>query len=191
MTTSLNTNHVSQTKAENLSKTEQLMVDIRKTALFRQLIPLEAGIGWPIPLRKEGEVYLILPFFGFAPDPQKGSSELFPPFATLSWKNGTPVEYVNLRFRNPAPELNWEGQAVGKFPHASVQQLTIAQYKEKRRRLLSMYDELFEMLATASSLSQEWNEEFENLLRTLMEPSLEPYYRVLGSKFFDRFLGTK
>lgn len=178
-----------QQESQPLSKTEQLMKDIRQTPLFRQLIPQEAGVGWPIPLRKGGKVYLTLPFFGFAPTAQKGFTKLFPPFATitLDWSNQVPVEYVNLRFRNPAPELNWEGE-VGTFPHPAVSQMTFGQYQQRRRNLLEMYDQMFDMLSQNSPFSEEWCEQFSQLLRLLVEPSLEPYYRALGGKFFDRFL---
>ena len=175
-------------RTENLNKTAQLMKDIRKTSLFHQLIPQEAGVGWPIPLRKDGKVYIILPFFGLTATPQE-KNKLFPPFATitLDWSNLVPVEYVNLRFRNPAPELNWEKE-VGTFPHPAIQQMTVKQYEEKRQELLGMYDEMLEMLAQNNPFPSQWNEKFSQLLRSLIEPSLEPYYRALGGKFFDRFL---
>jgi hypothetical protein len=180
---------LAQKPKETLGKTEEFLQTIRQTPLFRQLIPVEAGIGLPIPLRKEGKVYAVLPCFGFAPTAQKGQTIIFPPFATITvnWANQVPVEYVNLRFRNPAPELQWEGQ-VGTFPHPAVAKMTLGEYKEKRRELLGMYDEMFEMLGSDTSFSSEWITRFSVLLRTLIEPSLEPYYRVLGAKFCERFL---
>lgn len=171
------------------SKTEHLMHAIRRTPLFRQLVPQEAGVGWPIPLRKEGHVYVTLPCFGYAYARDKHETTLFPPLATITvaWSNGLPVEYVNLRFRNPWPEGPWEG-AVGTFPHEAVARMKVEQYKAKRSELLAMYDELFDKLAQGSAFPTEWTEQFRTVLRTLMEPALEPYYRVLGARFFDRFL---
>jgi len=171
-----------------LGKTEKLMQDVRKMPLFHQVIPLEAAIGWPIPLRKEGKVYVTLPFYGCTP--QKGQTLLFPPFSTLTlnWANLMPVEYVNLRFRNPAPNLNWEGQ-IGTFPHEAIAQITRGEYLEKRRELLAMYDEMFVMLIEGVSFSTDWYDRFNEQLRLLIEPALEPYYRALAPKFCDRFLG--
>jgi len=77
---------------------------------------------------------------------------------------------------------------VGVFPHDAVRGLSVAAYSEKRSALLAMYDELFESLAGQSTLSPEWNARFSAALRMLVEPSLEPYYRALGEKFFERFL---
>lgn len=75
--------------------TTTLMEEIRKTPIFRQLVPQEAGIGWPIPLRKAMEpesqkrVFITLPFYGFARIPQSDETALYPPFAalTLDWSN--------------------------------------------------------------------------------------------------------
>ena len=37
-------------------------------------------------------------------------------------------------------------------------------------------------------LPASWADDFSSLLRKLVEPGLEPYYRKLGPGFFDRFL---
>jgi hypothetical protein len=176
-----------------------LMDEIRKTPIFRQLVPQEAGIGWPIPLRKvmgaehKKKVFVSLPFFGFARIPNSQETALYPPFAllTIDCLTQVPMEYVNLRFRNPWPEGQWEGQ-IGTFPHVAIAHLSVSQYLEQRNQLLSMYDELLDALVKDQALSSEWCALFSKLLRTLMEPSQEPYYRVLGqmtgSKFFETFL---
>jgi hypothetical protein len=105
----------------------------------------------------------------------------------LDWSNRVPVEYVNLRFRNPAPELQWTGE-IGIFPHPEVARMTVGKYRELRRELLEMYDRMLELLSQKSSFSPEWSKRFSELLRILIEPSLEPYYRALNPKFCNRFL---
>ena len=171
------------------SRTELLMKEVRKMPFYRQMIPQEAGIGWPMPLRKEGKVYITLPFFGFSPTAEAGNTKLYPPFAiaTLDWSNQVPVEYVNLRFRNPAPELDWTKQ-VGTFPHEAIAQKTVEEYRQLRRELLAMYDRMFDLLAQKSPLSPEWSQRFAELLNLLIEPALKPYYLALNPKFFNRFL---
>jgi hypothetical protein len=171
---------------------EALMNDVRKMPLFRQVIPMEAGVGWPVPRQPGGEqskVYVTLPFFGFSQTKAPGQTSLTPPFATmtLDWATQVPVEFVNLRFHNPWPEGQWEGQ-VGVFPHAAVAGLTVGEYKARRSELLGMYDHMMATLAANRALTPEWSAEFSALLRTLMEPGLEPYYRAIGPKFFGHFL---
>jgi hypothetical protein len=169
-------------------KIEQLMQDIRKTPIFRQLIPMEAQIGWPIPLRREGKVYVTLPFFGSSTK-TPGKTILFPPFAkmTLEWSTLLIVEYVNFRFQNPFSEVKWE-QPIGTFPHPAVTNMTVEEYQAKRHELLIMYDEMLEHLLKGQNLSPDWNQKFSQILRLMMEPDLETYYQALGAKFFGRFL---
>ncbi len=166
-----------------------LMDDLRKSPVFRQLVPQEAGIGWPIPLRRNKKVFVTLPFYGFSHKAHNQETILHPPFATITidWSNQMPVEYVNLRFRNPWPEGDWQRPA-GTFPHPAVSKLSIKQYRDLRNELLSMYDILLDTLAMNEVLTTDWKASFSLLLRMLMEPSLEPYYRALGEKFFDNFL---
>lgn len=165
------------------------MRDLRKWPIFRQLIPQEAGIGWPMPVRKAKNVYVTFAFFGMVSQKDVQQTSLFPPFATLTinWQNQVPVEYVSLRFRNPWPEGNWEEQA-GIFPHPAVAHLSVGQYEQKREKLLAMYDDMLVTLAQGSIFAPEWKVTFGDLLRTLIEPGLEPFYRVLAPKFFDHFL---
>jgi hypothetical protein len=172
------------------SRTELLIKGVRKMTFFRQLVPQEAGVGWPIPLRKEGKIYVTLPFFGFSPTAEAGRTQLYPPLAiaTLDWSNQLLVEYVNLRFRPPAPELDWTKQ-VGTFPHPGISQMTVREYRQLRQELLSMYDQMFDLLGQNNPLSPEWSQRFSDLLNTLVEPPLIPYYRALNPKFFARFLG--
>jgi hypothetical protein len=174
--------------ASQPSKTEQLMQGIRKTPIFNQLIPQEAGVGWLMPLRKQGKVYAIIPFFGMQKKPEH--TALFPPFATITvdWANLQPVEYVNLYFRNSLPEGYWQSSQVGTFPHPAVANLKRSEYETERQKLLFLYDEMFDFLTQNITFQPEWTEQFSHSLRILMEPSLEPYYRSIAPKFFDRFL---
>ncbi len=171
---------------------KSIMDGIQKTPLYRYLIPAEAGIGWPIPLRKQGKVYVTLPLFGYHRTDEKGKTALFPPFATITidQTSQVPVEYLNLRFRNPWPQGKWEEQA-GYFPHPAVAAMSAGQYKENRKELLSLYDELFEMLLSRRAVPESFRKRFGHLLRMLMEPCLEPFYRSLAPKFFEHFLAAE
>ena len=171
------------------SKTEDFIKSIRKHPVFTSLVALEAGTGWPYPVRKGGKVYVTLPFFGCPRTANQKETPLYPPFATITagWNTGLVVEYENLRFRNPWPEGRWDEQ-VGTFPHPAVAGLTVGDYKAKRAELFAMYDELFDTLEAGGEFADGWIGRFEALLRLLVEPSLEPYYRALAPKFFDRFL---
>jgi len=171
-------------------KTERLFDELRNTPLFRQLVPMEAGIGWPIPLRRDGRVYVTLPLFSFGTGASGGKQiQLYPPFAsvTLNWATQRPVKYVTFRFEAPWT-LGPSAEPVGIFPHDAIAKLSIGAYTERRKELLGLYDELCESLAGKGAFTAERSARFSELLRQLIEPSLEPFYRTLGPKFFERFL---
>lgn len=175
--------------ADGGSKTDRLLAGLRRSPIFRQLIPMEAGIGWPIPSRRNGRVYLTLPFFGFGIGASKGQRiDLRPPFAaiTLDWSSGRPVKYVSFAFESPWPAPA-TSDAVGSFPHPAVAALSVARYKELRAELFEHYDELCESLAGNVAFPASRAARFSELLQILVEPSLMPYYRALGTKFFERF----
>ena len=171
-----------------MGKTEQIITNIHQTQWFQQLIPMETSISCPIPLRKKGSVYIILPCIGVKTT-TAGQTILFPPLATLTlnWSNQAIVEYVDLKFKNPWQQEVTEGQ-IGIFPHKAIANLTVDEYKQKRSQLLAMYDTMFESLALGNSFSEQWCNDFSQLLQLLIEPSLKPYYRDLQPKFFNRFI---
>ncbi|WP_199840142.1 hypothetical protein [Streptomyces viridochromogenes] len=168
---------------------EQLTRDIRKTPLFRQLVPHEAAVGWPIPFRKPGKVYVTLAFFGMSAVPGQSGTQIFPPLSmvTVDWTTQRPVEYIDLRFRHPWPDDRVNGQ-VGVFPHQAVRHMSVDDYRRARADLMAMYDRLLASMIDGEQLPADWVEEFSQQLRILMEPGLEPYYRALSPSFFSRFL---
>jgi hypothetical protein len=135
-------------------------------------------------------VHLIVPYTTVEADPVHGGGRVYPPLAliTVDWRSGRVVQYVNLRLFNPWPTADWETQ-VGTFPHPAVAQLSRAEYRQQVTALLTMYDEMLDTLALNGALPPFWMAQFSALLRQLLEPSLEPYYRALAPKFFERLLG--
>lgn len=178
------------------SRTAEAMANVRRTPLFRSLVPMEAGVGWPIPVvpsgRLDGDaVTMKLPLFGMQPAPEPGvAAHLYAPFATVSldWKTLRIVEYVDLRHKGVWPDAVWE-QSVGSFPHDAVS-VSRGEYLARRAALLDRYDELFGMLAQRREPSVEWSQDFADLLAALVEPGLLPFLRQLGPKFFTKYLGA-
>ena len=174
--------------AQPSSRTAALMRGIRTTAAFRQLVPMEAGVGHPLPERRDGRVQLVLPFFGMPRARERGAVPLHPPFATmtLDWHTARVVNYRDL-----TTEGLWDThEPVGTFPHDAVAAMRRSEYLDHRERLYAMYDEMFPRLETNDQFEPSWTEAFSAHFGTLMEPSLLPYYRRLGSGFIQRFLGS-
>ena len=176
-----------------MSRTENFVQDIRKMPLFKQVVPMEAAVGWPIPRRKVGDLYVKFPLFGQAKitKDEKVNLNLFPPFAmmTFNWQTLRLVEYIDFCFRSPDPELKWQGEiSIGTFPHPAIsKQMSVEDYMKKRHELYVMYDHLFDVLANGKSQTSEEDSAFSYLFSLMLEPPLVPYYRVLGGKFLKHF----
>lgn len=178
------------------ARTGRVMANLRRTPLFRSLVPMEAGIGWPIPAVSsrpgaERSVSMRFPLFGMQPVPDRGvSARLFPPFATVSldWKTLRVVEYVDLRFKGLWPDAVWR-QPAGTFPHPEVAG-SREDYARLRADVLDRYDELFDMISRDHEPSDEWVAGFGAHLRRIVEPDLLPYFRELGPKFFAKYVGA-
>ena len=177
------------------SRTGRLMEDVRRMPLFRQLAPMESGIGWPIAVRHRPgwtgttAVYMRLPLFGFQQPPDASRpTVIYPPFATitLDWATGRPVEYADLRYTRPWAMHGPQG-AVGEFPHDAIRGWSAGEYLKSRTRLLELYDVMLDDLRAERPFGE--RAEFGELFQTLLDPSLEPYYRALGGRFVEQFLG--
>ncbi|QFR00995.1 hypothetical protein F9278_37855 [Streptomyces phaeolivaceus] len=175
-------------------RSEALCREVRRSPVIRQLVPMEAGIGWPLPVPvvQDGtpRVYVRLPLFVMRPDPA-GGADLFPPFATatVDWSTRRLVEYTDLRFKEPHRSRAEWSRPVGRFPHPAVAGLTTNAYRDLRTRLLTLYDELLDELAHGRQPGGGARPgEFGGLLTRLLEPALVPHYRRLAPKFLGRYL---
>lgn len=172
----------------NDTKVEQLIKYIRKTSLYKQVVPMETAVGWPMPILKEGEVYVMLPFYALSAR-EKGKTNIYPPLCTITvkWSTKSVVEYVNLRYSNSLPGANWDKEA-GSFPHEAIYKMTVREYKYAKKELMGLYDIMLENLNKETALTAPQETRFKELLKTLMEPGLIPYYRSLNKEFFNRYL---
>ena len=163
---------------------ENVLNKIREHPVFRSLVPMEAGIGWPVPIRRNGCVYLCIPAFGLQQAIGDNPVLLYPPLATItvSWPNSVVVEYVNLRWKKLWSEEEF-AKPTGTFPHPEIANLKLAQYNEMRTRLLKYYDSMLN-----ATMDETGKSEFKKLLSQMMEPTLLPYYRKLFPKFYDYFI---
>jgi hypothetical protein len=178
-----------ETRSEPRSRVEQFLLALPRMPVFRQLIPQEAGIGWPLPRRKkeDGRLYVTIPFYGFR-RAKDGKTDLFPLFATITvdWSTKIVVEYADLQYTGLCPRSD-EPRSVGRFPHEAVSDLTVAQYRQAKSDLLAHYDQMLESLAAGAGVDAAFAARFSALFSKLLEPALEEQYRALAGKFVERF----
>lgn len=171
------------------TRTGLLARELRRMPIARQLLPMEAGCGWPIPIVRDEKAYVKFVFFGYRPVHGKDvTAVVFPPShtVTLDWITGRPVEFVNLRYNNPEPKLDWESQA-GTFPHDAVAG-SKSRYVADRQRAYELYDRLLNATAGGTAPASEDTAELAALLQKLVEPALAPYYEAIAPVFSQNFL---
>jgi hypothetical protein len=180
-----------EVQARISTRTQLLARQTRHSGVGRAVVPMEAGTGFPVPFRSNERAYIIFPFFGTAGRVREGETVFFAPsvLITVDWKTGRPVEYIDCRFRSSWTHVDFT-QPIGTFPHPAVAHFTRSEYEEKRQMLFGLYDQLFNSLTEGGDLSQSWYQQFSESFRTLLEPSLEPFYRALAPKFCEQFLGS-
>lgn len=179
-------------KPEPSTRTGKLAVAVRRMPIVRQLIPMEAMLGWPIPVARRDGTAVKFPFVGMQHVRRDGvSAELFPPLAsiTLDWSTGRPVEYVDLRWQRPGGDLPWAGVAA-QFPHEAVRG-PIADYLAKKERLYALTDAVLEAASAGRGVPGAEVTEYRELLATLVEPGLLPYYRAIAPKFVAMIAGEQ
>lgn len=179
-----------------LSRTEQILRNLRQSPIFCELIAQESQISWPLPQRVKSsngdiDVYLRLFFFSCKPLKDQAGNGITPPTAmmAISWKNQVPVEYVNFKYK-PLIEDSQPRQIIGAFPHQAIAHYKRDEYLNLRDGLLRHYDELFDTLLLGGELPPFWEKKFQQLFSLLLEPALEPYYRAIAPKFCQKFLIT-
>jgi hypothetical protein len=183
---------MSNPETEPRSRTEQFLQAFRRMPLVRQVIPQEAGIGWPLPRRKDGKLYVIWPFYGFAPTARAGHTDLFPVFATVTvdWGTKSVVEFVDFRYAGRLPR-DERPRPVGQFPHPAVAGFTVGEYRKAKGDLLALYDRLFEVLAAGGEFDPAFLTQFGELFARMLEPAFEQQYREIAAPFMSRFFGEK
>jgi hypothetical protein len=177
---------------EPASRTDQLQRALRRMPLVRQVIPQEAGIGWPLPQRKASRLLVVWPFYGMTRPAAGQKTDVFPIFATVTvaWATKIVVEYVDLQYSGACPRLD-PPVPVGQFPHPALSGLSVGEYRQGRARLLALYDQLFDVLEAGGEFDPRFLAEFGGLLTRYLEPGLEPQYRALAGPFVARFLDRK
>jgi hypothetical protein len=165
---------------------ETFIKSARNSSIGRQVVPMEAITGWPIPFEQNGKLFFKLLYFGVGRK-EKGKTELFPPcvMLVLNYKTGEVVEYTNFYFSSPWPEMKRD-VPVGYFPHPAVAGMRLSEYRQQKKELMIMYDQLIEAFLNHKQPGDEWNDKFFGILAILLEPSLRRFYQTMGGDFFNK-----
>lgn len=161
----------------------------KKNRALAYLIPMGFGAGFPILSVKNKKLCVIYPYFRTIKQLEKDKTLIYPIAftATFLWPSGELVGFENLKLKKEFHNIDFS-QPVGLFRHEAIKDLNHGQYDAKKEELYSLYDEMIACIYDASKCSQEQESKFKNLLNTLIEPSLKPFYKEIDEPFYNRFL---
>ena len=81
-------------------------------------------------------------------------------------------------------ELDWD-ISIGSLPHPTLVDCATSDYQEKRRILLSLYDEVFEISQIGGDIPLELETRLKEIRDSLVESKSEKYYREI-LQFLDK-----
>lgn len=173
---------------EKTSEMKQLIAKVKKSAVVRNLIPMELGTALPLLSIRNNQLCVTLPFFRAMTQPE--DKTLLYPFVytiTAAWPNGNIIEFKNLRFEKAYKNVEFS-KPVGTFRHEAIKHLNKARYKEMKDELFLLYDELIINICSNEPENEALEMDLKALLALLVEPSLKPFYEATDKKFYHKFM---
>lgn len=162
---------------------------VNKSDTRRRLIPMEMGSGWPSLSIKNKQICVTIPYFR-TQSGEDGKVFVFPLsyILTVTWPNAAVVEFTSLRYKKEYNAIDF-GKPAGTFKHEAVKDMNKDEYRDMRKSLFELYDELIECITDKKDFLGE--KEFSQTLSVLMEPSLLPMYMHIAPKFFGSYCHGK
>lgn len=152
-------------------------------------IPMEYTIGLPILRIRNERLCLLLPFLKYKITGTVDKTLVYP------------IKYV---FEVTLPDMKCVGyqdlsvdpkycrvdfaKPIGFFRHEAIKNYSQSEYNELRDKLFAMYDKMIASLLEGTEYTEEDDKKFEELLKTMIEPSLKPIYKALDEDFFYKYL---
>jgi len=102
---------------------------------------------------------------------------------------GTPVRFEDLAYHPLFQSVDFN-QQVGLFRHKAIQNLTKAEYQERRSQLLSYYDKIVDALLFDGEFTTDDDMMMRHLMGLILEPSLRPIYKILDEDFYQRYINN-
>ena len=152
-------------------------------------MPIEYRAGLPILKIVNSKLCLVIPFLKYKITGEKDKTQVFPTkyVVTVSLPDAKPIGFEDLRYNPEFCDINFE-EPVGLFRHESVKQFTKQEYSQKRDELFDMYEKIIASLLYGENYTQKDDAEFSALFNVMLEPSLKPFYKVINSDFYNKYI---
>ncbi len=175
---------------KELFSVKQCVKEIKNSDFVRKsIIPLEYVAGTPLFRMCNSKVYLVIPFLRYKVTGEVDKTYVYPIryTVTVSIPERKIVGFEDLG-SNPVFRKVDFSKPIGLFRHESIKQYTQKQFKTEKDKLFALYDKIIMELTDNQRYLKADGDEFTALLKTLLEPSLKPIYKVLDKEFYNKFL---
>ena len=170
------------TNIKNFHKT------IRNHPICDHLIPTESNLSYPVPLLKDGKMYLRFFFFNRSRPDHGGKPGIFRPFARISahYPSARIVEFVDLGFLEGKPETP-NSETVTVVSSTSLDSLNFSQVVQKQKEFFNITEAIFSIYGSENLTQEEHTTigQYKELFDLLVDKGLISHYKVLNPIFFD------
>lgn len=162
-----------------------LIERLKKDRCRLNLVPIESSVSLPVPFKSKGKVFLIFFFFTGGRIESKNRIQVFRPHAKIvvDYPRGKIVYYIDMVSFDETGREKWKNP-IGEFPHKEIETLSLREYNEKRRELLTQYDTAIDQFVGGTFVS-DFKNEFRERFYQLCEPCLLDFLRGGGKSFFE------
>lgn len=169
---------------------EQIIKNLKTSEFFLHCkIPIGYSSGFPILLIKNGSLCVTVPYLKYQTTGEVDKTLVYPIRygITLELPTEKVIGFEDYEYKSSFANIDFD-KPVGYFRHDAVKQYNKTQYKELRRELMGEYDKVVNALLGNATYGIADENRMVQLLQLLAEPSLLPFYRVIDTDFYNKYL---
>lgn len=152
-------------------------------------MPMGYSAGLPVLQIKNGSLCLMIPYLKYKVTGEVDKTLVFPIRYTVSLElpEQNIIGFADLSFDKNFEKLDF-AKPIGLFRHNSIKAFSKAEYQSKRSELFALYNKLANALVYGEEFTDADDIKMRELLRLLVEPSLNPIYKALDKDFYNKYL---
>lgn len=170
----------------NKISVKSVVTGFNRSALRKQMIPMDMASGWPCIHRMGKQLCITIPYFSrFLGEGQKVALNSIYCSVTLNLRNPRRLMDFTIYPYHPGWDDVDYSNPVGTFPHKALSGIGGREYRQMCDRLYDYYDKL--VAAVMEKVAFEEEQQMIELFSQLMEPAHYPQYLRINKKFYSNF----
>lgn len=175
---------------DNVFSTGALINELKKNPfILNSSMPMGYVPGLPVLCSLNDNLCMKVPFLKYKVTGKVDNTLVYPIryVATVLIPEGTAVSFDDLSLISPFAKVDFS-KPVGRFRHEAIKNLKKEEYRKLRSAVYAGYDKIIGMLTKGTPYTFDDEMIFKKMLNTIIEPSLRPFYKVIDSDFYKKFL---